>query len=160
MTEFSEALEEMGTCLLEKTALNDDEESGMWLCTVWLFCQFQFVQVLYQFDWGLLQFFRQGFNANWKSTVRATGNRRYLCELLLSFFSVHRSDPIPFDQNVPFSISFLTCNSVQCFNWISELKLRMTWYLNRKFWGASTLPIWCPPVCPHYNLFAIIEVLM
>ncbi|XP_078156455.1 uncharacterized protein At2g33490-like isoform X1 [Carex rostrata] len=26
--EFSEALEEMGTCLLEKTALNDDEESG------------------------------------------------------------------------------------------------------------------------------------
>lgn len=58
------------------------------------------------------------------------------------------------------SISFLTCNSVQCFNWISELKLRMTWYLNRKFWGASTLPIWCPPVCPHYNLFAIIEVLI
>ncbi|KAJ6837296.1 uncharacterized protein M6B38_122145 [Iris pallida] len=26
--EFSEALEEMGTCLLEKTALNDDEDSG------------------------------------------------------------------------------------------------------------------------------------
>ncbi|KAJ0973578.1 hypothetical protein J5N97_021537 [Dioscorea zingiberensis] len=26
--EFSEALQEMGTCLLEKTALNDDEESG------------------------------------------------------------------------------------------------------------------------------------
>ncbi|WOL12872.1 hypothetical protein Cni_G21640 [Canna indica] len=27
--EFSEALEELGTCLLEKTALNDDEDSGM-----------------------------------------------------------------------------------------------------------------------------------
>lgn len=28
LAEFSEALREMGTCLLEKTALNDDEESG------------------------------------------------------------------------------------------------------------------------------------
>lgn len=26
--EFSEALREMGTCLLEKIAINDDEESG------------------------------------------------------------------------------------------------------------------------------------
>jgi hypothetical protein len=29
--EFSESLQEMGTCLLEKTALNDDEESGEWV---------------------------------------------------------------------------------------------------------------------------------
>jgi len=28
LTEFSEALDEMGTCLLEKTALNEDEDSG------------------------------------------------------------------------------------------------------------------------------------
>lgn len=27
-SEFSESLREMGACLLEKTALNDDEESG------------------------------------------------------------------------------------------------------------------------------------
>jgi len=27
-TEFSEALHEMGTCLVEKTALNEDEENG------------------------------------------------------------------------------------------------------------------------------------
>lgn len=29
--EFAESLQEMGTCLLEKTALNDDEESGEWV---------------------------------------------------------------------------------------------------------------------------------
>ncbi|RWW73239.1 hypothetical protein BHE74_00018901 [Ensete ventricosum] len=28
ISEFSEALEELGTCLLKKTALNDDEDSG------------------------------------------------------------------------------------------------------------------------------------
>jgi hypothetical protein len=49
LTEFSEALDEMGTCLLEKTAMNDDEESGKWFCTSLLFLQFQVVQVLYQF---------------------------------------------------------------------------------------------------------------
>lgn len=31
--EFSESLQEMGTFLLEKTALNDDEESGEWVIT-------------------------------------------------------------------------------------------------------------------------------
>lgn len=31
--EFSESLQEMGTFLLEKTALNDDEESGEWVKT-------------------------------------------------------------------------------------------------------------------------------
>lgn len=29
--EFAESLQEMGSCLLEKTALNDDEESGEWV---------------------------------------------------------------------------------------------------------------------------------
>jgi len=29
--EFAESLQDMGTCLLEKTALNDDEESGEWV---------------------------------------------------------------------------------------------------------------------------------
>ena len=28
LSEFSESLREMGSCLLEKTALHDDEESG------------------------------------------------------------------------------------------------------------------------------------
>lgn len=28
ISEFSESLRELGSCLLEKTALNDDEESG------------------------------------------------------------------------------------------------------------------------------------
>jgi len=28
LAEFSESLRELGACLLEKTALNDDEESG------------------------------------------------------------------------------------------------------------------------------------
>lgn len=28
LSEFSESLEEYGSCLLEKTSLNDDEESG------------------------------------------------------------------------------------------------------------------------------------
>jgi len=31
LTEFSEALDEMGTCLLEKTALNEDEDSGKYI---------------------------------------------------------------------------------------------------------------------------------
>lgn len=29
--EFAQSLQEMGTCLLEKTSLNDDEESGEWV---------------------------------------------------------------------------------------------------------------------------------
>lgn len=29
--EFAESLQEMGTCLLEKTSLNDDEENGEWV---------------------------------------------------------------------------------------------------------------------------------
>lgn len=33
--EFSESLRELGSCLLEKTALNDDEDSGK--CTIHLF---------------------------------------------------------------------------------------------------------------------------
>ncbi|KAK2415214.1 hydroxyproline-rich glycoprotein family protein [Trifolium repens] len=37
--EFSESLQEMGTCLLEKTALNDDEESGK---VLWMLGNVQF----------------------------------------------------------------------------------------------------------------------
>ena len=31
LAEFAEALDEMGTCLLEKTALNEDEDSGTYI---------------------------------------------------------------------------------------------------------------------------------
>lgn len=34
--EFAESLQEMGTCLLEKTALNDDEENGEWVNISWI----------------------------------------------------------------------------------------------------------------------------
>ena len=36
-SEFSESLREMGACLLEKTALNDDEESGKVICSKIMF---------------------------------------------------------------------------------------------------------------------------
>lgn len=35
-SEFSESLREMGECLLEKTAMNDDEESGEWKFHIFL----------------------------------------------------------------------------------------------------------------------------
>lgn len=34
LTEFSESLGDLGSCLLEKTALNDDEESGTLLSSI------------------------------------------------------------------------------------------------------------------------------
>lgn len=37
ISEFSESLRELGDCLLEKTALNDDEESGKLILTLIMF---------------------------------------------------------------------------------------------------------------------------
>lgn len=44
-SEFSESLREMGDCLLEKTALNDDEESGELAISFVLFLCLNFIEI-------------------------------------------------------------------------------------------------------------------
>lgn len=54
ISEFSESLREMGACLLEKTALNDDEESGKWTKFYHVFIWWHYLKKLYPFRWFIV----------------------------------------------------------------------------------------------------------
>lgn len=54
ISEFSESLQEMGSCLLKKTALNDDEESGKWMEFYHVFIWWHYLKKLYPFRWFIV----------------------------------------------------------------------------------------------------------